>query len=107
MIILQHSDPQKCIYRWYSIRVQPTLFDRWSVVCSWGGLRSNFQQQRAIPCESEDAAGRLALQIVVGKQKRGYKIHNPDLIAIFGDSKNTCGQSQQAGARIFQNSAII
>jgi hypothetical protein len=49
----------------------------------------------------------LALQIVARKQKRGYKIHNPDLIAISGDAENTCGQSQQAGARIFQNSAII
>jgi predicted DNA-binding WGR domain protein len=44
MIILHRIDPQKCMYRWYSIHVQPTLFDRWSVVCSWDSLRSNFQQ---------------------------------------------------------------
>jgi predicted DNA-binding WGR domain protein len=72
MIILQHSDPQKCMYRWYSIRVQPTLFDRWAVVCAWGSLRSNFQQQRAVPCESNEAAGQLAAQIVNRKEKRGY-----------------------------------
>jgi len=72
MIILQRIDPQKCMYRWYSIHVQPPLFDRWAVVCAWGSLRSNFQQQRAVPCESNEAAGQLAAQIVDRKEKRGY-----------------------------------
>ena len=72
MIILQCIDPQKCMFRWYSIHVQPTLFDRWAVVCAWGSLRSNFQQQRAVPCESNEAAGQLAAQIVNRKEKRGY-----------------------------------
>jgi predicted DNA-binding WGR domain protein len=72
MVILHHIDPRKCMYRWYSVYVQPTLFDRWSVVCAWGSLRSNFQQQRAVPCESEEAASRLAAQIVARKEKRGY-----------------------------------
>jgi len=72
MIILQCIDPQKCMYRWYSIHVQPTLFDRWAVVCAWGSLRSNFQQQRAVHCESNEAAGQLAAQIVNRKEKRGY-----------------------------------
>jgi hypothetical protein len=77
------------------------------VVCSWGSLQSNFQQQSALPCKSENAAGQLAMQIVARKQKRGYKIHNPDLITISVDDENTYGQLQQAGARIFENSAII
>jgi predicted DNA-binding WGR domain protein len=72
MIILQRIDLQKCMYRWYSIRVQPTFLDCWSVVCSWGSLRSNFQQQRAVPCENNEAAGQLAAQIVDRKEKRGY-----------------------------------
>jgi len=75
MIILQRIDPQKCMYRWYSIRVQPTLFDRWSVVCSWGSLRSNFQQQRALPCESEMDASRIAQQVVARKLRRGYTLN--------------------------------
>jgi len=74
MIIIQRIDPQKCMYRWYSIRVQPTLFDRWSVVCSWGSLRSNFQQQRALPCENVMDANRVAQQVVDRKLRRGYKL---------------------------------
>jgi len=74
MITLQHIDPQKCMYRWYSLRVQPTLFDRWSVVCSWGSLRSNFQQQRALPCENVMDANRIVQQIVDRKLRRGYKL---------------------------------
>ena len=59
MIILQRIDPQKCMYRWYSIRVQPTLINRWSVVCSWGSLQSNFQRQKAISCDSQRDANPI------------------------------------------------
>lgn len=61
------------MYRWYSVHVQPTLFDRWSVVYAWGSLRNNFQQQRAVNCKSEEEANRLANQIVTRKEKRGYE----------------------------------
>jgi predicted DNA-binding WGR domain protein len=72
MIILHRIDPLKCMHRWYSVHVQPTLFDHWSVVCAWGSLRCNFQQQRAIPCEGEEDADTLAAQIATRKEKRGY-----------------------------------
>ena len=86
MIILHRVDPLNCMHRWYSVHVQPTLFDRWAVVCAWGSLRSNFQQQRAIICESEEDARQLAAQILTCKQKHGYKIHEPNPIATFDDA---------------------
>ena len=74
MIILHRVAPEHHQYRWYSVRVESTLLDPWAVVCAWGSLKSNYRQQRAIPCESKEDAERLALQIIARKQKRGYKI---------------------------------
>ena len=74
MIILHRVDPERNLYRWYSVHVQPTLLDPWAVVCAWGSLKSDYRRQRAIPCESQEDAERLALQIIARKQKRGYKI---------------------------------
>jgi len=74
LIILHRIDPSRCMYRWYSVHVQPTLLDHWSVVCAWGSLRSNFQRQRAIPCNSEVDANQEAQQIIDRKLRRGYKL---------------------------------
>jgi predicted DNA-binding WGR domain protein len=74
MIVLRRVDPLKCMHRWYSVHVQSTLLDNWSVVCTWGSLRSNFQRQRAIPCNSEVDANQKAQQIVDRKLRRGYKL---------------------------------
>jgi len=79
MIILHRVDPSKCVYRWYTVDVQPTLIDPWPVICAWGSLRSNFQQQRSIPCGSREDAERLALQIVTRKLKKGYVIQRDAL----------------------------
>ena len=73
MIILHRIDPRRCMYRWYSVDIYPTLFEPWTVVCAWGSLRNNFQRRRAIPCENEEAARRLAAEIIARKEKRGYK----------------------------------
>ena len=86
MIILHRIDPSRCMYRWYSVHVQSTLLDHWSVVCAWGSLRSNFQRQRAIPCENEEDAKRLVYQIVTQKEKRGYvQKENQNLLDIPGN----------------------
>ena len=74
MIILHRIDPLKCMHRWYSVHVQPTLFDHWTVVCAWGSTRRNFSQQRAISCNSEVNANQKAQQIVDRKLRRGYKL---------------------------------
>jgi len=59
--------------RWYSIGCQPTLFDRWAVVCAWGSRRSNYVRQRAIPVENMAQAQQIAEKIVARKIRKGYK----------------------------------
>jgi len=76
LIVMHRVDPPKRVYRWYSVHVQSTILEPWAVVCAWGNLRSSFQQERAIPCESKETAESLALSIVARKQKKGYKIKN-------------------------------
>jgi len=72
MVILYRVDPKKLVYRWYVVWVQPTLLDRWAVICSWGSLRSNYSRQRAIPSESREKAEELAAKIVEMKLGKGY-----------------------------------
>ena len=74
MIVLHRIDPDRRAYRLYSVNVQPTLIDPWAVVCTWGSLECQYRRQRAIPCESQDAADRLVAQIVKRKLKRGYEL---------------------------------
>lgn len=77
MILLHRVAPEHHLYRWYSVHVQPTLLEPWTVVCAWGSLISDYRRQRAIPCESKEDADWLALQIIARKQKRGHKVHSP------------------------------
>jgi len=72
MVILHRVEPKKLVYRWYIVRVQPTLLDQWAVVCSWGSLGSNYSRQRAIPSESREKAEELAAKIVDRKLGKGY-----------------------------------
>jgi len=73
MIVLHRVEPERHLCRWYTVHVQPTLFERWAVICAWGSLRSNFCQERAIPCENEEAALDLAAKVVARKERRGYE----------------------------------
>ena len=74
MIILHRIDPEKRMYRWYSVHVQLTLFDPWTVICAWGSLHTDFSQQRAIPCGNQKQAELLASQIVDRKLRCGYSL---------------------------------
>ncbi len=74
MVILHRIVPENHLFRWYSVHVQSTLLDPWSVVCAWGSLITNYRKERIIHCENQDEAKRMALQIITRKQKRGYKI---------------------------------
>ncbi len=41
-------DPDKHMYRWYSVGIQGTLVDGIAVIYGWGSLKSAFQQWRTI-----------------------------------------------------------
>ena len=72
MIILIHVDPEKQMDRWYSVGVQPTLFENYAVICLWGNRRTRYQQARVIPAGTLQDALALAAKIIQQKMRRGY-----------------------------------
>jgi predicted DNA-binding WGR domain protein len=71
-------DPEKKMNRWYSVAVQPTLLDPWAIICSWGNKRTNYQQVRIFPSESQNMATKTATKIIRRKVRRGYCIVSQD-----------------------------
>jgi predicted DNA-binding WGR domain protein len=72
VIVLTRVDPEKHMDRWYAVNVQPTLFDRYSVVCLWGSRRTGYQREKVISADTLEQAQELALKIVRRKMERGY-----------------------------------
>ncbi|MBN2147992.1 MAG: WGR domain-containing protein [Anaerolineales bacterium] len=73
-MLLIRIDPAKHIDRWYIVLVQPTLLDRWAVVCAWGNRRNNYQRWRYLLAESKEAAEELAVRVVQRKLRKGYQL---------------------------------
>lgn len=73
MIVLVRVDQEKHMDRWYAVNVQPTLFDRYAVICLWGSRRTGYQREKAFALDSLEEARDLALKIVGWKIKRGYR----------------------------------
>jgi hypothetical protein len=72
-VLLTRIDPARRCFRWYSVSVEPTLFDPCAVVCSWGSLKTAYCRRRAIPCIGQTEAETLAGQIVRRKLRKGYR----------------------------------
>lgn len=72
MEVFQKVDPQRHIYRWYSIDIQNTLVDGIAVVIGWGILKSFFQQWRSYQMRSLEEANCLKEKIIAGRLKKGY-----------------------------------
>ncbi|MFH1909515.1 MAG: WGR domain-containing protein [Chloroflexota bacterium] len=52
-------DPARNMYRWYSLSVQPTLFDSCAVICAWGRIRTSYQRIRILPADSVEEAEKI------------------------------------------------
>ena len=65
-------DPEKHMYRWYSIGIQSTLVDDIAVIYGWGSLKSTFQQWRTIKVNSEAAAKELIARLLKQRIEKGY-----------------------------------
>lgn len=65
-------DPEKHMYRWYSVGIQSTLVDGIAVVYGWGSLKSSFQQWRTTQVGSMEEAKRCAEKMVAKKLASGY-----------------------------------
>ena len=60
-------------YRYYSLRVDPDLFGRWSLVRQWGRLDSDGGVVKMDSFESESEAMNRLVKIKKQKLKRGYQ----------------------------------
>jgi predicted DNA-binding WGR domain protein len=65
-------DPERHMYRWYSVEIQSTLVDGIAVVYGWGSLKSAFQQWRTIRVDSQREAEEIFSKIVNTKLEKGY-----------------------------------
>ncbi len=66
-------DPEKHMYRWYSVGIQSTLVDGIAVVYGWGSLKSSFQQWRTVQMSSMKEAEKYIIRIVAKKLRSGYR----------------------------------
>jgi len=67
-------DPDKHMYRWYSVGIQSTLVDDIAVIYGWGSLKSTFQQWRTIKVSSEAAAKELIERLLKRRIEKGYTL---------------------------------
>lgn len=72
-------DPEKHMYRWYSVGIQSTLLDGIAVIYGWGSLKSSFQQWRTIKARSIGEAKMCAEKMVAKKLKNGYRSDYQDI----------------------------
>ncbi len=68
---IDHSANQ---YRYYSIRIDPDLFGRWTLIRQWGRLDYDGGRLRMDTFESEIQALNRLSEIVTQKKKRGYQL---------------------------------
>lgn len=69
---LTKVDPSANQYRYYSLRVDPDLFGRWSLFRQWGRLETDGGALRMDSFESEEEAINRLIKITRQKIKRGY-----------------------------------
>lgn len=65
-------DPERHMYRWYSVGIQSTLVDGVAVIYGWGSLKSSFQQWRMIHVDTVEEAEICVSRIVNKKLGVGY-----------------------------------
>ena len=67
-------DPERHMYRWYSVGTQSTLVDGIAIVYGWGSLKSAFQQWRTVQIASLEEAEKYLARIVGKKLRNGYRL---------------------------------
>ena len=76
MIVLIRVDPEKRMDRWYSVGVQPALFESYAVICLWENRRTCYQRERVIPADTLQDALALAEKIIQRRIRSAGTIHN-------------------------------
>jgi len=71
---LTKIDPDANQYRYYSLRIDPDLFGRWSLFRQWGRLECSGGSLRVDSFKTEAQAQAMLASLTAQKQKRGYAI---------------------------------
>ena len=71
-VYLTRVDASANYYRYYSVRVDPDLFGRWSLIRQWGRLDYDGGAMRIDSFETEALALGKMGEIVGQKRRRGY-----------------------------------
>ena len=71
-MLFRRIDPARNMYRWYSLSVQPTLFDSRAVICAWGKMRTSYQRMRILPADSVEEAEKIFGRLTTKRLRRGY-----------------------------------
>ena len=71
----EHIDPARRMWRYYRLRVEPSLLGGWTLVREWGRIGVS-RRQRIQHCSSIEAAEAARARLVSSKLRRGYRQRN-------------------------------
>ncbi len=70
---LQKIRPEENQYRFYTLRVTPSLFDEWTLIREWGRIGSSGTLRSDIFLTKEEALQKMKT-VLKDKTKKGYLI---------------------------------
>lgn len=71
---LQNAWRWQSKYRYYTIHLQKNLFDEWTLIKSWGGLKNRLGNYSILTCSSLDEALKWVEEMDRLRGKRGYGV---------------------------------
>lgn len=74
-VYLERVDADRNLARFYALRIEPTLFGDWALICRWGRIGARGQQQEQWWSTHGEAARALASH-QAAKERRGYRAYN-------------------------------
>ena len=72
-VVLYRINPEKHMYRFYRLDVQPDLFGQWCLIREWGRIGSTGREFSIPHTSLQEAEAALHRQISI-KERRGYGI---------------------------------
>ena len=76
IVTLERVEPERNVFRYYVLTVEPTLFDDVSLVREWGRIGS--RGRRIVQFRPDAATARIELGVwLARKRRRGYSESRP------------------------------
>lgn len=71
-LVLHRIDPERGVWRFYSLMIERDLFGTVRLVCNWGRIGTN-GQEKVEEYPSEEEAGAALEAIAQAKRRQGYQ----------------------------------